>query len=133
KRLTTTLPLAVEQMRTVFVRRLVIADDLDAATAELADAAVGGVDDEEPAGRPLVHVRGRDHQARAAVVVEHVPLVDPAAYPGVECLVLRAAAASRTLRLLNAPVDGHYPRRGRLICHCSLLPLTAAPLFIGTA
>jgi hypothetical protein len=52
------IALAVEEVDLVFLARRVVADDLDAADADVANATVGGVNDEEAAGCPLVDIAG---------------------------------------------------------------------------
>jgi hypothetical protein len=54
--------LRVEKMSPVLLGLGVVADDLDLADVSLPEPAVGSVEQEEPAGHPLVDVARRDIQ-----------------------------------------------------------------------
>jgi hypothetical protein len=57
---TVTLPWAVEEVRGVDAAFLVVAEQLNAADVQVAQAPVGRVEDEEAAGYPFVDVAGSD-------------------------------------------------------------------------
>ena len=73
------IALAVKEVDLVLLARGVVADHLDAADADVANANVGGMNNEEAAGCPLVDIAGEDLDVRSAVGVEGVAFGDPAA------------------------------------------------------
>lgn len=80
--------LAVEEAGDVLLALGIVADDLDSAPIRVASAAVGGVEDEEPASRLLVDVAGEYPDRRRLRSGHGVSLVDPLPDNDVQLTVL---------------------------------------------
>src|SRR5205823_14234012 len=83
----TEVALAVKEVRPVRLARRIVADDLRSPHIAVPDAAIGGMENEEPARHPFVDITGQDLDGRRVRAGDGVALVDPLADKDVQALV----------------------------------------------
>src|SRR5262245_28844304 len=113
------VPLAVEEPGAELIGVWLMADDLDAASAEVSQPPVGGVHDEVPAGHPLVDVARHDRDRRCAVTRDRLAFRDPPADEDVEPLEPRRGSP-----FCEAPSAHPGRTRGVAFHNCLRLGMT---------